>query len=475
LATPPDPHAPKTTLAEDVRALLRCPRELWLVYLATFFEYLGIFSFLPTLPLWLSGDFGMSDERAGWWAATFSTLVTLFVFLVGSIADAIGVRRTLLIAFALAAITRLGMAVAPSPATAIAALLAFGFAYATTSPVLQTAVQRASTKQTRSFAFSFWYVSFNLAGAMCGPLIIDLTRRVFLDPATGKVGHRAVALPLLGEQMFSANTAIMAVGFVFAMVAFCVILTVRKDFEHAVHDADAAGAAPARKVSPLVALRDVLRDRPFWRFMVLLLLLSLVRMMFQHMHFTWPKYVLREQGDDFPIGTVWSLNSFLILFLAPLGTALTRGRRPFEVLLFGATISALSPLVLCLGSSMPYQIGMILVLTVGEALWSPRLYEYNVSIAPRGREATYVSLASLPYFLAKFLVGPTSGYLLATFVPAQGPRNAAMLWGIIGMSTLLGPLGIWLGRGWISNSDRPTDLPKDEDRPSTDEPGEAAA
>ena len=42
---------PETTLGEDLRALLRSPRELWLIYLATFFEYLGIFSFLPTLPL----------------------------------------------------------------------------------------------------------------------------------------------------------------------------------------------------------------------------------------------------------------------------------------------------------------------------------------------------------------------------------------------------------------------------------------
>jgi MFS family permease len=471
--------APKTTLGDDLRALLRCPRELWLIYLATFFEYLGIFSFLPTLPLWLSGDFGMDDKRAGWWAATFSTLVTLFVFLVGSIADTIGVRRTLLISFALAAVTRLGMAVAPSPDMAIATLLAFGFAYATTSPVLQAAVQRASSRQTRSFAFSLWYVSFNLAGAMCGPLVIDLTRRAFLDPTTGKLANRAIELPLIGARMFSANTAIMALGFLFATIAFFVIMTVRKDFEHKVHPDDAAALAadPApKKVSPLLALRDVLRDRPFWRFMVLLVLLSLVRMMFQHMHFTWPKYVLREQGDDFPMGTVWSFNSMLILVLAPLGTALTRHRRPFEVLLFGATISALSPFVLYFGSSMPYQIGMIIVLTIGEALWSPRLYEYNVSIAPRGREATYVSLASLPYFLAKFLVGPTSGYLLATFVPAEGPRNAGMLWAIIGMSTMIGPIGIWLGRNWITKTDRPTGTTKkDEPGSKKDDSDDSAA
>ncbi|MGZ3422116.1 MAG: MFS transporter [Polyangiales bacterium] len=435
----------ETTLGDDLRALLECPRELWLIYLATFLEYLGVYSFLATLPLWLSADFGMGDKRAGWWAATFSTLLTLFVFLVGSIADAIGVRRTLIISFSLAAITRLAMALAPSPQLAITALLAFGFAFATTSPVLQTAVQRASTKRTRAFAFSLWYVSFNLAGAMTGPFIIDATRRHFLDHATGKLVKKAV--PFLGDKPVSAYSTIMAIGCVFALLAVAVVSTVRKDFEHR------ESVEPIKKVSPAVALREVLKDRVFWRFIVLLLLLALVRMMFQHMHFTWPKYVLRMQGEGFPVGTVWSFNSLLILFLAPLGTALTRKRPAFQVLLFGAFISALSPFVLCLGSSMPYQIGMILVLTVGEALWSPRLYEYNVSIAPRGREATYVSLASLPYFLAKFLVGPTSGYLLEAYCPANGVRHAAILWAIIGFSTMIGPIGIFLLRGWIGKNE----------------------
>lgn len=476
MAGPASSTAPKTTLREDLQALIRCPRELWLIYLATFFEYLGIFSFLPTLPLWLSNDFGMDDKRAGWWAATFSTLVTLFIFLVGSIADTLGVRRTLLIAFALAAVTRLGMAIAPSTGMAIVTLLAFGFAYATTSPVLQAAVQRASSKRTRSFAFSFWYVSFNLAGALTGPFVIDLCRAAFLDESTGKLVKRAITLPLLGARMFSANTAIMALGFVFATVAFCVIMLVRKDFEHRVDPADAAaGEEEPKKVKPLVALKDVLKDRAFWRFMVLLVLLSLVRMMFQHMHFTWPKYVLREQGESFPVGTVWSLNSFLILFLAPLGTALTRHRKAFEVLLLGAFISSLSPFVLCFGSAMPFQIAMILLLTIGEALWSPRLYEYNVSIAPRGREATYVSLAMFPYFLAKFLVGPTSGYLLATFVPETGPRSAWMLWAIIGISTIIGPIGIWLGRSWISKNDREREPAAEESAAAMSEPSQPAA
>lgn len=443
--------APTTTLREDLRALMQCPRELWLIYLATFLEYLGIFSFLQTLPLWLSSDFHMSDQRAGWWAATFSTLVSLFVFIVGSLADTFGVRRMLIISFCLAAVTRLAMSLAPSEPLAIAALLSFGLAYASTSPVLQTAVQRASTKRTRAFAFSLWYVSFNLSGTLIGPMM-DGIRRSFIDPATQHLAARPVLVPLLGERVMTAHAAILGLGFVFAAVAAVVVFGLRADFEHRIDPAD-AGLPKVEKTSPLVALKQVFTDRAFWKFMFLLALLSLVRMMFQHMHFTWPKYVLRMQGDSFPASTLWSVNSLLILGLAPLCTALTRGRKPLEVLLVGAFISSASPFVLCFGSSMPFQVAMILVLTVGEALWSPRLYEYNVSVAPRGREATYVSLAALPYFLAKFLVGPTSGYLLSRYCPPTGPREPAIMWAIIGLSTMLGPIGVLLTRDWITRKD----------------------
>ena len=56
---------PKGTLKDDLRALLASPRELWLVYAATFLEYVGVFSFLQTLPLWLTSDHAMDDKKAG--------------------------------------------------------------------------------------------------------------------------------------------------------------------------------------------------------------------------------------------------------------------------------------------------------------------------------------------------------------------------------------------------------------------------
>ena len=86
------------------------------------------------------------------------------------------------------------MSLAPTPTLAIAALLAFGFAFATSSPVLQTAVQRASTQRTRAFAFSLWYVSFNVGGAIAGPMI-DATRAGSSIPRTQKLAAHSSTCP----------------------------------------------------------------------------------------------------------------------------------------------------------------------------------------------------------------------------------------------------------------------------------------
>ncbi|MFM9057896.1 MAG: MFS transporter [Planctomycetaceae bacterium] len=434
-----------TTLLDELRGLVGPgSRDLWLIYLATFLEYLGIFSFLQTLPLWLSDDFGMSDKAAAWWASLFSLLVTLLSFFAGALTDTFGVRRLLVVSFAVTAATRLGMSLAGTGGEAVAWTMAFAFAYALTSPALQVAVNLAARPATRAFAFTIWYVSFNLAGAVIG-WPIDAIRRQFLEGVgeARTLVARSIDLPLLGIHEVSAHDVILACGFISAALAALVVCFVRRDLGR---DATPGGAASA---NPLRAVRAVVSAPAFWRFMLLMVLLSLVRLMFQHMHFTWPKYVTRVEGDAFPVGTVWSLNSLGILFLAPLATALTRRLPIFPVLLVGATISAASPFLLCLGSGLPIQVAMIAVLTVGEALWSPRLYEYNVAIAPRGQEATYVGLAKLPFFLAKLLVTPMSGWLLTSYCPAEGARDPGLLWAIVGASTLAGPLGMWLLQGWI--------------------------
>ena len=62
------------------------------------------------------------------------------------------------------------------------------------------------------------------------------------------------------------------------------------------------------------------------------------------------------------------------------------------------------------------------VFSVGEAFYSPRVYEYAAAIAPPGQEASYGSLAYLPFLVGKLLVG-TGGWLLAAFCPGTRPAT----------------------------------------------------
>jgi MFS family permease len=86
----------------------------------------------------------------------------------------------------------------------------------------------------------------------------------------------------------------------------------------------------------------------------------------------------------------------------------------------------------------------IIVFTIGEAIWSPRLMQFTAEIAPPGREGSYVALSYLPYFGAKFIAGPMSGWLLSTYIPegADGYPDHYIVWIWIGGMALISPLGM---------------------------------
>jgi dipeptide/tripeptide permease len=99
----------------------------------------------------------------------------------------------------------------------------------------------------------------------------------------------------------------------------------------------------------------------------------------------------------------------------------------------------------------------IFIFTIGEAIWSPRLMQFSAEIAPKGRESTYLSLAVLPSFAAKFVVGPLSGILLAIYAPVDQATQAvlphpnhAMIWFWVGVMALPTPIGLLLCGRWIN-------------------------
>ncbi|MCG8404373.1 MAG: MFS transporter [Phycisphaerales bacterium] len=140
---------------------------------------------------------------------------------------------------------------------------------------------------------------------------------------------------------------------------------------------------------------------------------------------------LSVYSSDAPIGLLNSINPFIICFGVIISTPIVARFKLFNVLVVGITISAISMLFLvihpgwfcsALGLSLSQGYAVIVVLqimvfSIGEAIWSPRLYEYTAAIAPVGREASYMGLSYLPTILARSVEGPIAGQLLNRYCP----------------------------------------------------------
>ena len=131
---------------------------------------------------------------------------------------------------------------------------------------------------------------------------------------------------------------------------------------------------------------------------------------------------------------------FQIIVLVPLISAATAGFSSYKMIVYGSFLSGLSPFVFLAGSSYLTASLWVIVLSLGEAVWSPRLYEYCAMVAPAGKEGVYMSMSSVPLFAAPIVAGGMSGSLLERYCPTEGVCNGPMLWGIVGIASASSPV-----------------------------------
>jgi MFS family permease len=467
------------------------PRELWIIYGAYILENLAYkLGSQGVLPLWLSSDLGYSDVQAGAMIATWSAVMTLVTVMVGSLADALGVRKTFMLAFWVCLIARSVMALTVAKWLVLpCGLYLDAVGIALMIPVMTVACKRYTNAAQRSVAFSLYYALMNLGYAI-GDIIFDRLRG---GHGMGEIGHWV--LPGLGLELTTYRVLIL-LGVAFTIPGLIIVtFFVREGVE--MTDAGVTIAPPkiAEKTSlnPLVALwcscgqtlvktgnifKSLWQRPEFYRFLTFMTIVVGVRMIFYHLAFTFPKYGIRELGSGAPFAHLSGmLNSVLIVVFVPICGVLTQKISAYRMVTCGSLVSALSVFFVALpaawfkpladgwlgnlivqrwldvpGPVNPLYISIFLfvvMLSIGEALWSPRLYEYAAAVAPKDHEASYMALSMLPMFLAKFFVGGTSGWLLATFCPAVGPRHAGTMWFIIGCMALITPVGTFIFRKQI--------------------------
>jgi MFS family permease len=458
-------------------------RELWLTFLIKLFIISAYSITNKTLILWLSSDLGFSDQAAGalvgWvWAPA----MTVFTLLAGSLTDALGLRRTFFVGVSICLVARAVMVFTTIPGLALAGgLFPLVIGEALGTPVLIAATRRYSTVRQRSIAFSIIYMVMNV-GYLIAARIFDYVRQ-----SLGEHGH----LDLFGLQITTYRTLFL-VSLGFEVLLFPTIYFLRRGAE-ATDNGVRFVPEPVRHVTgtflrriwltvhdsaidTAALFKRLLGQSGFYRLLAFLLLIGFLKLIFLQMDYVFPKFGIRELGDGAPIGQLSAINYLLIIVLVPFIGALTQQYSAYRMVVVGGAICAASVFVMALptpwfqtsahgpigqwlghtylgvkGSIHPYYVMIALYITifsVGEAFYSPRVYEYAAAIAPKGQEASYGALSYIPFLIGKLLVG-SGGWLLAAFCPEHGPRRSEIMWLIFALAASVAPIGLVALRRYI--------------------------
>ena len=456
-------------------------RELLLTFLIKFLIYTAYSVTNKTMVLWLSKDLGFSDQAAGalvGWA--WAPAMTVFTLLAGSLTDAIGLRRTFFVGVAICTVARSVMVVTTIPWLALACgVLPLAVGEALGTPVLLAATRRYSTVAQRSISFSIIYAVMNV-GYVAAGYIFDYLRQ--LNLRVSLFGFE----PSTYQQLFM-------VSLLFEIVLFPVIYFVRRGAEATNGGPVIDQSSGDRRTAPAFwtgigqtvrqsaidtaqLFRRLLGQSAFYRLLAFFLFIGFLKAIFLQMDYVFPKWGIRELGLNAPVGKLSAINAIIIIFLAPIVGALTQKFAAYRMVVIGGVICAAGVFIMALptqwfqlaaesgigqwlghgylgvrGSVHPYYIMVamyLIVFSVGEAFYSPRVYEYAAAIAPKGQEASYGSLAYLPFLVGKILVG-TGGWLLAAFCPEHGPRRSGTMWLIFALAASVAPIGLVVFRRYI--------------------------
>jgi MFS family permease len=383
-------------------------------------------------------------------------------------------RRTFFLGVAICTIARSVMVVSTIPWLAlVCGVLPLAVGEALGTPVLLAATRRYSTTAQRSISFSIIYVVMNI-GYVAAGYIFDYVRQLNLHLSIGNFQ------PTTHQQLF-------IVSLLFEVLLFPAIYFLRRNADgrddpatvrQSTADFWSRLAETVRQgVTETIRLfRRLIGQSGFYRLLLFFVFVGFLKAIFLQMDYVFPKWGDRELGLHAPVGKLSAINSIVIILLVPVIGALTQRFAAYRMVLIGGVICAAGVFIMALptewflpaanstigqwlghvylgvrGSINPYYImaaAYLTVFSIGEAFYSPRVYEYAAAIAPPGQEASYASLAYLPFLVGKLLVG-FGGWLLAAFCPENGPHRSGMMWLIFALAASVAPIGLLLLRRYI--------------------------
>jgi POT family proton-dependent oligopeptide transporter len=372
-------------------------RPFWVANISELFERLSYYAAFASLARYLHEALSFPTERAADLAGLFGGLVWFLAIFGGAIADRLGFRRALSLAYLILATAYflLGSIGAPwlAPIRNSVPLVVFvvfilmlpALGIALVKPCVVGTTARASHENVRSIGYSIYYTLVNIGGAL-GPIMASWVHQ-----------HLRV------ESVFRVSAACV-------LLMFFLVLLLFKE--------------PKRSGEVQTAsLRETLRNfgkvlgNP--RFMLFLLLFSGYWIVYWQEFITLPLYIHDYVDPSANTEKMLATGPIIVIALTVAISIVTKRMAAFRAVLLGTLISMVAFAILALHPTVTAAYITLVVIALGELTQQPRYYDYISRLAPSGQQGTYMGFAFLPLGIGAFLAGRIGGSLLHYFAEVQ--------------------------------------------------------
>lgn len=381
------------------------PMTFWIANTMELFEraaYYGCFIFLT---VYLTQRVHFTDIETGYVTGAFSFLLYFMPTIMGTLADRIGFKASICLAFCLLAGGYALLGALPTKPAALSALVLILIGGAIVKPVVSGTVAKCSDDVNRARAFSIFYWAVNI-GAFGGKSLVDPIREAFENPE----------VPGSGLQYINFYSSAMAlVALVFAIFFY----------------RNVEGSQEPKSIREI--FNGLLKVLTNWRFLSLIIITGLFWSIQGQLYATMPKYLFRMVGEFTKPGWIANVNPLVVVICVIPITHLVRKIRPVSSIGISFLIiplAALSVAIAPLFGSEPISLGFIsmhpivLLMVIGiacqgfaECFLSPRYLEFASKQAPKGETGLYMGYSHLNAGFGWLFGFILSGILLDRWCP----------------------------------------------------------
>jgi dipeptide/tripeptide permease len=394
-------------------------RPFWVANISELFERLSYYAVFAVLARYLHESLHFDVERASSLTGMFGGWVWFLAVIGGAIADRLGFRRALSLAYFFLSIAYFSLGSigadwfapirnAMPLATLVGIVLvlpALGVALVKPSVVGTTA--RASNEKVRSVGYSIYYTLVNV-GSTPGPLLAGWEE----------------------EHGRAENVFRIAALSVFLML-FMVLLLFKE---------------PRRSGEEVASLSQVGRNfatvisNP--RFMIFLLIFTGYWIVFWQEFIALPLYISTYIDPHANTARILATDPIVVIcFTMPIGF-LTKRIHAFHAIVLGTLVSSLAWILLIVRPSVWMAVATLVVVAIGEIIQQPRYYDYISRLAPPDQQGTYMGFAFLPLGIGSFAAGKFSGWLMRHY-GEEMHRPQMVWWWVVGVGILTTVL-LWI-------------------------------